>query len=340
MEIFLDKNENPFEMPASLKKIIVERLAALPFNRYPDPGYRSLREKIGLFCGFPADSIVPGNGGDEVLLMAFSAFTKPGDTVLAFTPTFSEYPRLADLFHVRFSTVAADLSGDEPFFDFPLFLERARREKPSLILLDTPNNPTGKRLPDEFLEQVLSSCPAMTIIDEAYGEFASGTFLERCRKKGLPENALILKTFSKAFGLAGIRLGYAVCGGNAAGNLNAVKSLFNVNVLTCTIAETILDHPAAALDGSVEIQRTRDWFVGAVNGLRGWRAFPGEGNFVLVRGRPSKEAIRKAAEERGISLKYPALDGVSEDWCWIRVTVGTKAEMGCVLEFLAGFPQS
>jgi histidinol-phosphate aminotransferase len=98
MAILLDKNENPFEMSLEIKKAVMEEISRLFFSRYPDPDYRILREKLGALAGLPGDVVIPGNGGDEILWMVFSCFVRPGDTVLGFSPTFSEYYRLAELF--------------------------------------------------------------------------------------------------------------------------------------------------------------------------------------------------------------------------------------------------
>ena len=116
----LDKNENPFDLPEEIKALILQKIGRASFNRYPDPEYAVLKERLSMYCGFSADSIVPGNGGDEILWMLFSRYVKPGDSVLVFSPTFSEYYRLADLFGANLCTVQADLNGDEPRFDHTL----------------------------------------------------------------------------------------------------------------------------------------------------------------------------------------------------------------------------
>ena len=336
MAIILDKNENPFEMSSGVKKAAMEEISRLFFNRYPDPDYGILREKLGALVGLPGDVVIPGNGGDEILWMVFSCFVKPGDTVLGFSPTFSEYYRLAELFGARFTTVPVGLEGDEPDFDFPLFLETLEREKPSVVLLDTPNNPTGKTLPVPFLNEVLASAgKSIVLIDEAYGEFASETYLESIRGKQVPPGTIVLKTLSKAWGLAGIRLGWACCGSVSLDKMKNARSPFNVNIFSRTVAEIVLDHPDDARSSSLRITELRESVRNRINSMEGWRAFDGHGNFLLLRIPRPEECVRAASGER-FAFKYLDLTPLKkEDRSWIRLTIGREDEMEEALRFFA-----
>ncbi|PKL02636.1 MAG: hypothetical protein CVV55_03440, partial [Synergistetes bacterium HGW-Synergistetes-2] len=265
----LDKNENPFDLPEEIKTLILQKIGRASFNRYPDPEYAVLKERLSMYCGFSADFIVPGNGGDEILWMLFSRYVKPGDSVLVFSPTFSEYYRLADLFGANLCIVQADLNGDEPRFDHALFLRRMAELKPSLVLVDSPNNPTGQSHPVSFIGKAVALCESTIVIDEAYGEFARDNWLSSMRGKVLPANVVVLKTLSKAWGLAGLRLGYAVCGEDSASALNAARSPFNVNILSGTAAEIILEHSEVMLARVKLLCGIRDGFISLVNRLQG-----------------------------------------------------------------------
>jgi histidinol-phosphate aminotransferase len=332
MSLFLDKNENPFDLPGDVKKHVLEKIAHLPFNRYPDPDYTALREKLSAYCGFPADLIVPGNGGDEILWMAFSSFVKRGDAVLAFSPTFSEYYRLADLFGAELHTVPADLEGGEPRFDHAHFLQKMSALKPSLVLIDSPNNPTGQAHPLSFIGEAAALCESTIVIDEAYGEFSKRDWLSSMRGNTLPENVVVLKTLSKAWGLAGIRLGYAVCGKRMAGRLNNARAPFNINILSRTAAETVLDNAESLFERIESFRTIRDDFVRKVNGIPGWKAFSSEANFVLV-----KAPLPRSVIDTGkIHCKFPPLSQESEDsTCWIRVSIGTQEDMNAVAVFFS-----
>lgn len=329
----LDKNESPFDLPGKIKAEILEKIASTPFNRYPDHAYGELKGKLGALWGVPPSSVVLGNGGDEILWMVFSAFLRPGDTVLAFTPTFSEYYRLTELFGGRFLSVPADLSGDVPAFDYDLFLKKMREESPALVLLDTPNNPTGTTLPDSFIGEVLSEGKSKVIIDEAYGEFARSTWLASAAGKQIPSGALVLKTLSKAWGSAGIRLGYALCGSSLLKGLEGAKGPFNVNVLTQAAAGVLLDHPERARETVSLLRRVRDKFFASVRNLPGWKVFPGEANFLLLRAPFSQGEILRKSEGK-FAFRFPPIEPCGgENYSWIRITIGTEENMEDVLRF-------
>lgn len=330
----LDKNEIPFDLPEKMKMHILKKIESVPFNRYPEQAYAVLREKLATYCGFSADTIVPGNGGDEILWMLFSRYVKPGDSVLVFSPTFSEYYRLADLFGANLCTVQTDLDGDEPRFDHALFLRRMAKLKPSLVLVDSPNNPTGQSHPVSFIGKAVALCESTIVIDEAYGEFARDNWLSSMRGNDLPANVVVLKTLSKAWGLAGLRLGYAVCGEKAALDLNGARSPFNVNILSRTAAEVVLEHTEAMLERVKDICVLRDAFICNVNRLQGWRAFRSDANFVLVRAPFSWSVLSSSLGD--LCLKCFALSPETEDSiCWLRVSIGTEEDMDSVISFFA-----
>lgn len=330
----LDKNENPFDLPEEIKALILQKIGRASFNRYPDPEYAVLKERLSMYCGFSADSIVPGNGGDEILWMLFSRYVKPGDSVLVFSPTFSEYYRLADLFGASLCTVQADLNGDEPRFDHTLFLSRMAELKPSLVLVDSPNNPTGQSHPVSFIGKAVALCESTIVIDEAYGEFARDNWLSSMRGKVLPANVVVLKTLSKAWGLAGLRLGYAVCGKDSASALNAARSPFNVNILSGTAAEIILEHSEVMLARVKLLCGIRDGFISLVNRLQGWRAFSSDANFVLIRAPFPWSSFASSLGD--LCLKRFALSSDTEDsTCWLRVSIGTEEDMESVISLFA-----
>ena len=329
----LDKNEKPYDLPESVKKLFLETARDIPFNRYPDPDHGELRENLSSYCGFPAERIVLGNGGDELLWMIFTKYVGPRDVVLAFSPTFSEYHRLAGLFKADLQLIPADLDGDEPVFDYDSFIRAASETSPSLVLLDTPNNPTGLTHPASFIGKVVSLAEPTILVDEAYGEFARSTWLDSMKGEDLPKNVAVLKTMSKAWGLAGLRFGYAVCGERTASELSDVRAPFNVNSLTAAAAEIALEHRSLLFEGVRGITRLRDNFIQEVNSLDGWRAFLSDGNFVLIRAPVAWD--RMASFLEGISLKrifHPLHE--AESRCLVRVSVGNGQEMDFVSQAL------
>ncbi|NLB83839.1 MAG: aminotransferase class I/II-fold pyridoxal phosphate-dependent enzyme, partial [Synergistaceae bacterium] len=170
------------------------------------------------------------------------------------------------------------------------------------------------------------------VIDEAYGEFAQLTWLSSSAGNEIPPNALILKTLSKAWGAAGIRLGYALCGPDILEGLAGAKGPFNVNILTQAAGHVLLDHPERALETISLLRRVRDNFYTSIQGLPGWKIFPGEANFLLLRAPFSKDDILRKSEGKFV-FKFLSIESPEGDFSWIRMTIGTEENMEDVLSF-------
>lgn len=335
MPLYLDKNENPFPMPKEIRDAVIEKISGLPFNRYPDPGYPSLKRKLADLAGLSPESVVTGNGGDEILGMIFSRFVRPGDSVLTFSPTFSEYYRLSRLAGAKHITLSIDLEGDGAVFPAELFLEAVEKEKPALVLLDTPNNPTGKSLPSSFIGSVVARSESFVVIDEAYGEFAENTFLAGLSGRWVPDNVIVLKTLSKAWGMAGVRFGWAYCGTSAAAALEETRSPFNVGLFPEAAAEVVLEHPSFPAFTAERVKRMREAAGETINALEGWKAFRSDGNFLLLRIPFPEGKVRSAAEGRFCFKFLDLTPETGDSRCWIRLTIGTEDEMTEVLRFFS-----
>ena len=335
MPLYLDKNENPFQTPKEIRDAVAEKISGLQFNRYPDPGYPFLKRKLAGLADLSPESVVIGNGGDEILGMVFSRFVRPGDQVLTFSPTFSEYYRLSRLAGARHITLPIHLEGEEPVFPAGAFLEAVEKEKPALVLLDTPNNPTGKSLPSSFIGDVIARSESFVVVDEAYGEFGESTFLAGLSGARVPDNVIVLKTLSKAWGMAGVRFGWAYCGASAASALEEARSPFNVGIFTEAAAEVVLEYPGFPALSAERVKKLRDVVREGINTLEGWKAFGSDGNFLLLRLPVPEGEVRSAAEGR-FCFKFLDLTPETGDGrCWIRLTIGTEDEMTEVLRFFS-----
>jgi histidinol-phosphate aminotransferase len=337
MNFNLDKNENPFSIPGEIRGAILEKISKLPFNRYPDHDYCVLKRILAGGAGLPPESVVTGNGGDEILWMVFSRYVRPGDTVLTFSPTFSEYYRLSRLFGARHLALHIDLEQDEPVFPAEFFLQTIGREKPSLILIDTPNNPTGKTLPSSFIGEVIARSESPVVVDEAYGEFAESTFLPFLSGKALPDRVIVLKTLSKAWGMAGVRFGWAYCGASAAAGLEETRSPFNVSIFSAAAAEVILEHPEFSAFSAGRVKNLREKVREHIQSFEGWRAFKSDGNFLLLRVPIAEESLRRAADGLFCFKFFDLTPEMKDERCWIRLTIGTEDEMSEVLSFFSSF---
>lgn len=219
-QVLLDANENPFNSP---------------LNRYPDPLQRNLKAKISKVKGVPADNIFLGNGSDEAIDLCFRVFCEPKeDNVVAIEPTYGMYRVAADINDVEYRPV--DLEDD-----FSLNAEKLlgqTDEHTKLIFLCTPNNPTGNLLDANEIKKILNAFEGIVVIDEAYSDFTKQpTFREDI---SLYPNAIVLNTFSKAWGSAGIRLGMAFASKEIIGFFDKVKYPYNINLLTQDASESII----------------------------------------------------------------------------------------------------
>lgn len=329
----LDKNENPFAVPPSPLEEIREAFLKVRMNRYPDPTYKALRESLSDYTGYSCENIVLGNGGDEVLWILFAAFAEPGRPVLTLCPCFSEYDHLCSVFRTEQIRSPLSLSVGRFDLDHKTLLQLAKEHDPSLIMIDSPNNPSGMTIEQDILLELIEQVSCPVIIDEAYGEFAETTILEHFKGSKMPSNLFILKTLSKAWGLAGIRLGYGLCEKDLAHKFNSTRSPFNISVLTEEVARIMLSYREWMESRVYSIKFMRDRFIQSLNALNGWEAFPSSSNFVLVKTSFELPLVKRFMKENQIELKYPELP--EYEGTWIRISIGKEEEMRRLLDIIS-----
>ncbi|HPI98535.1 MAG TPA: histidinol-phosphate transaminase [Synergistales bacterium] len=331
--VHLDKNENPFAVPPSPLEEIREAFLNVPMNRYPDQDYRALKESLSDYTGYSSEKIVLGNGGDEVLWILYAAFVEAARPVLTLSPCFSEYDRLCSVFRTEQLRLPLDCSGSGFALDGEKLLKLAKERDPALIIIDSPNNPSGMTIEKDIILELVYQVSCPVIIDEAYGEFADTTILEKFRGSRMPSNLFILKTLSKAWGLAGIRLGYGLCEEEVANRFNSIRSPFNISVLTEEVARVMLRYREWMESRVYSIKFMRDRFIQSVNTIHGWKAFPSDSNFVLVNTCFELPLVKTSMEENQIELRYPELP--EYDGNWIRISVGKEEEMRRLLDIIS-----
>lgn len=319
--IKLDAMENPYGWPAELLDAWLERLRTAPLNRYPDPNAAQLKERLRAAMPIPADAgLLLGNGSDELIQLLILALAGPGRTVLAPEPTFAMYRLIAAFVGLRYAAVplrAADFS-----LDIERLLEAIERERPALIFLAYPNNPTGNRFAAEDVRRVLAAAPGLVAVDEAYFPFADHSFLPELLDH---DNLLLLRTLSK-LGLAGLRLGLLAGAPRWLDEFEKLRLPYNINILTQISADFALAHQTVWDEQARRIRAERDRLLAALRAAPGVMAFPSEANFILFR-TPAGRADRlfESLRDRRILVKNlnPA-GGLLRD-C-LRVTVGAAAE--------------
>ena len=319
----LDAMENPYPLPPALRRELAQALAAVDLNRYPDPAAPKLRELLARKMGVPAGmEILLGNGSDDLIQVLALALARPGAVMMYPAPTFVMYSMNAVFSGMRAVPVplAADFS-----LDADAFIERMRAEKPALVFIAYPNNPTGALYPEEDVVEVIKACPGLVVVDEAYHVFAGKTFMQR-----LPEfpNLLVLRTVSK-LGLAGIRLGYLAGPPEWIAELNKVRQVYNVNVLTHAAALFVLERLEVLEEQAAIIRKDREALKKELVRLKGVEVFPSAANFFLVR---VPDAVRtyEALRRQGVLVRnlHPALKNC------LRITVGTPDENRILLTAL------
>lgn len=311
-KIFLDANENAFGS-------VLPKFPGVDLSRYPDPLAEELRQKFGKFVGVPANKILVGNGSDEIIWLLLLAFVEVNEEVLTFTPTFSMYRVFAELLGLRVREVAleADYS-----LDTAKFLKQISA-KTKLIFLCSPNNPTGQVLPREQLEPILKT-GKLVVLDEAYIEFAPDKSAVALLRK-FP-NLIILRTFSKAWGLAGLRVGCGLMDPAAIAVLQKVRAPYSVDALSQRLAIDALVCVNSMKIMVKEILAEKEKLA-----IRFWElglfVFPSDANFLLVRFPPKVNASKvceKLLKQFGIVVRdFSRQKGLKN--C-IRITVGTFAE--------------
>lgn len=302
--IFLDANENPF--PTNV-------------NRYPDPQQRELKSRLGEIKGIDPDNILLGNGSDEVLDLIFRAFCEPGmSNVITLPPTYGMYGVLANINNIENREVLLS-EGFEPRVEeiFQRIDEQSR-----IIFLCSPNNPTGNSFSEERVMQILQGFNGLVVIDEAYIDFSEKeSWLKRLQK--FP-NLVITQTLSKAYGLAGIRLGMCYASKEIIAILNKIKPPYNVNELSQERALERLNSNNMVSSEIADILDQRNGLYEALLQIKFvTKIFKSDANFILIRVDDANKRYGQLLE-KGIVIRNRSSQPLCENT--LRITVGTAAE--------------
>lgn len=326
--IIVNANENPFDFPDALKKELNDEIMSMSLNRYPDPSATDLREQLADYVGVDADQIICGCGSDEIMSMLNQTFINPGDVVISHAPSFSMYQIWSVIGGADFIWVP---DNDDLYPDVENIINTAKLKNAKLIYLCSPNNPTGSLLPRHDVIDILEETNALVILDEAYIEFKrEGDLTDIVNEYN---NVIVLRTLSKAFGLAGIRCGYAVGPKPLIDMMYKVKSPYNLNKLTQAAAVIALKHRDMLLKNVEILNSERQRLYEFLKGLKGvTRVYPTASNFIYFEV-PDGAPLYDALLDEGILVKYLKHD-VSDDVDHIRLTVGSPEENDAVIKVL------
>ncbi|MEU3332300.1 histidinol-phosphate transaminase [Glutamicibacter creatinolyticus] len=330
--IQLNVNENTHPLPPAVVEAIAQEVAkaATTLNRYPDREFTELRELLADYLGHElrAENIWAANGSNEILQQILQAFGGPGRSVMSFVPTYSMYPLLAS------GTDTAFIAGTRAA-DFTLSAESAasqvREHRPNIVILCSPNNPTGTALGLDVIQAVYEAASennAIVIVDEAYAEFAlAGTKSALGLLPGR-QRLIVTRTMSKAFALAGARLGYLAAAPEVSDAIRLVRLPYHLSAVTQATAIAALKNVDALLAEVEQIKTQRDRIVTRLTEL-GLQPSVSDSNFVFFGGLQDPEAIWQGLLEAGIIVRNNGIPGT------LRVTAGTEAETTVFLDRLS-----
>jgi len=292
----LNSNENFFIPKDRLLRFLKEVIVEYDPRIYPQEEYK-LKEKLGDYLNVPTDRIVIGNGGDELIERIMRFFLKKGDQTLSVTPTFAFYKHCASLLEVKY--LEASLKKD-----FALDIERILAmitPKTRLLFLCSPNNPTANQFKIDEIQFLVEEFPGLVLVDEAYAEFAEYSVTSLLDKF---ENLIVLRTFSKAFGLAGLRLGYAVANSDIATTLSKkAQQPYPVNSIALRMGLKLLANIDIMKKAWEQLKVERGILIKELNEINGVEAFDSQANFVLFQTSKQSSEVYQNLLSRGIFVK-------------------------------------
>ncbi|ABN54081.1 MAG TPA: histidinol-phosphate transaminase [Hungateiclostridium thermocellum] len=325
--IKLDANESPFELPESIRKKLADYFLKGPgLNIYPDNESVELRKTIAKYWNVDADEVIVGTGSNQLIQLIITVFVGKGEKVLYPWPTFSMYK--INTLIAGGEPVAFPLDKEKDFvLDTDKFIEAVKTENAKVVFLCNPNNPTGGLVPLEHIEKIVKECKSsIIVVDEAYAEFCPQSVIPLVKKY---ENLVVLRTFSKAYLLAGARCGYSISGIEIANEINKVRPTYNVSSLTQLIAKMVFEEQEEMQKMIRYLIEQRGELEKSLKKIKDVCIYPSHANYILVKV-PEAEMISKELQKRGILIRSFPNDPVLYD-C-IRITVGTKEQNDIFLE--------
>ena len=321
--IKLNTNENPYP-PSPNVASFLKNLDSETLRLYPDPVFCELRRKIAsLFC-LAENEILVGNGSDDILTMAVRSFAGPGRKISSFTPSYSLYPVLSKIQGAHYEEIPLDAQNG---FSLPAnFAEKVADA--ALLFVCRPNAPTGNCFPLGAMDRLCDACRGIVLIDEAYADFADDNCIGFPRRH---RNAIVMKTLSKSYSLAGLRLGFSIASAEIIAGMMKVKDSYNVSTLAQRIAVAALDDRRYFDETVSKIRRTRSKLITSLRG-KGFKVFDSQSNFVFA-SPPDGDAagLYRRLKSEGVLVRH--FPGASTG-PYIRITVGTDTETASLLNLL------
>ncbi|MEG6586374.1 histidinol-phosphate transaminase [Dendrosporobacter sp. 1207_IL3150] len=327
-DIKLDANESNLNLPPLVYERLVNRLSFIDFNRYPDMGMKSLKELIAQNFNLDIDNILIGNGSSEILEKLFYAFGGPGRSIVFPTPSFSMYNIYAKLTE----SIAIPVELEQDYSLKPdKITAAAKASGAKLIILCTPNNPTGNAMPQQDIENIVASVDCPVVVDEAYFEFHGETSAGLLKKY---PNVIIARTFSKAYSFASARVGYMVADSDIVKMVGKVCMPYHVNSLSLAGAEVIYQMRDEFVPYIKQTIAERKRLEVALKLLPGVIVYPSETNFLLIK-LPNAAELNQYLSSKNIGIRdfsnAPSLTDC------LRISIGTADENDALLKSIKDY---
>jgi len=330
--VCLNVNENPYPPSAAVVADIATAVAhaASTLNRYPDREFTELRTGLaaylntsggpGIEYGITPEQVWAANGSNEIMLQILQAFGGPGRTAVSFAPTYSMYPEYA---RDAMTGWVAGRRHEDFSFDLEHAAALIAEHRPTVVLLPSPNNPTGTALPHDVIGTLaaqVATVGGVLVIDEAYAEFRREGTPSALELLGEHRNLIVTRTMSKAFALAGARLGYLAAATEICDALRVVRLPYHLSAVTQATASAALRHGEELLGNVAELRRERDRTVEWLR-AQGHQVADSDANFCLFGRFADRHAVWQGLLDRGVLIRETGPEG------WLRVSIGTPEEM-------------
>jgi len=330
-KVKLNANENPYGLPEEIIEEILRKAKALEYSRYPNANSTKLSEVVSSFWGLDTSNIVIGNGSDELINYIINAFSEKGRRVITPTPSFAMYKIYSLINDTKFIEIPLDQNNFSLNED--KILEEAKRADSSIVFIAYPNSPTGNYFVEDKIMKIIEESGCLVVVDEAYYEFGVKTFVPLLYRY---RNLAILRTFSKAFSLASLRVGYLLSNSEIIQEVRKVKSPFNVNSFSQLAAQVVFENKEILKDRIKKIIEEREKLIIRINELPHFKAYPSQTNFVLVEvgSKGKSDLVYNNLLERGILVQTIYDPAFSTSRYFMRITVGNKEENGILIKGL------
>jgi len=330
-KIKLNANENPYGLPEEIIEEILRKAKNLEYSRYPNANSVKLSEAVSSFWGLSRDNIVIGNGSDELIDYLIKAFSEKGRSIITTAPSFAMYKIYSIVNGSNF--VQIPLSQDNFSLNEDEVLEEAKKEDSSMVFIAYPNAPTGNYFAEDKITKIIEESGCLVVVDEAYFEFGEKTFVPLISQY---DNLVILRTFSKAYSLAGLRVGYLLSNLEIINEIRKVKSPFNVNTFSQLAAQVVFENKEILKESIKKIVEERERLTNKINELPSFKAHPSRTNFVLaeVGSKEDTDLVYNKLLKQGILVQIVSDPLFSTSRYFLRITVGNKEENDILIKGL------